>query len=243
MNYFQINQKLSIHAIRRPLLQILVLAISVIAVPYTYAGTIFYNAISPTDSDANSGISTANQYTSAVDGGNSGGPDRVVNGITLYALSGNGQTSAADNCTLTALSGSLANGGGSAASIQADGTLREILSSMTFNNGVADNSQQEIVLDPASLEAGTTYDLRVYVCNASGQNRQVNLAFAGDGQAPVETGFFNEDDATTSAGGFTDPNQAYDINYRYTWDGESTPGITITQKSGSAPFCLYALTN
>ena len=99
------------------------------------------------------------------------------------------------------------------------------------------------MLDPASLEAGTTYDLRVYVCNASGQNRQVNLAFAGDGQAPVETGFFNEDDATTSAGGFTDPNQAYDINYRYTWDGESTPGITITQKSGSAPFCLYALTN
>ena len=80
---------------------------------------------------------------------------------------------------------------------------------MTFNNGVDDNSQQEIVLDPESLEPGATYDLRVYVCNGSGQNRQVNLAFAGDGQAPVETGFFNEDDATTSAGGFTDPNQVY----------------------------------
>src|SRR6202011_4816123 len=133
--------------------------------------------------------------------------------------------------------------GGSSASIQADGVLREVLSDMTFNNGANDNSQQEIVLDPASLEAGTTYDLRVYICNPSGQNRQVNLAFVGDGQAAVETGFFNEDDARTSAGGFSDANQAYYINYRYTWDGDSTPGITITQKSGGAPFVLYALTN
>jgi hypothetical protein len=99
------------------------------------------------------------------------------------------------------------------------------------------------VLDPESLESGATYDLRVYICNSSGQNRQVNLVFVGDGQAAVETGFFNEDDARTSAGGFTDRNQVYYINYRFTWDGDSTPGITITQKVGSAPFVLYALTN
>ena len=243
MNQFHINQNFPIHAARRPLFQILVLAISAFAVSYTYAGMLFYNAIPPTDSDANSGISTANQYTSAVDGRNTLGTDRVINGITLYALSANGQTSTADNCTVTALAGTLTNAGGSTASIQADGTLKEVLASTTFNNEAGDNSEQEIVLDPSSLEAGTTYDLRVYISKASGQNRQVNLAFVGDGQAPVETGFFNEEDATTSAGGFTDPNQAYYINYRYTWDGESTPGITITQKSGTAPFCLYALTN
>ena len=243
MNQFHINQNFPIHAARRPLFQILVLAISAFAVSHTYAGMLFYNAIPPTDSDANSGISTANQYTSAVDGGNTLGTDRVVNGITLYALSANGQTSTADNCTVTALAGTLTNAGGSIASIQADGTLKEVLASMTFNNDAGDNSEQEIVLDPSSLEAGTTYDLRVYISKASGQNRQVNLAFVGDGQAPVETGFFNEEDATTSAGGFTDPSQAYYINYRYTWDGESTPGITITQKSGTVPFCLYALTN
>ncbi|HTG15992.1 MAG TPA: DUF6600 domain-containing protein, partial [Blastocatellia bacterium] len=206
------------------------------------AGTIFYVPISPTQSDASSGISTDNGYTSAVDGGNTE-TDRVINGITLYALAGNGETSTADNCTLNALSGSLANGGGTTKSIQVDGTLKEIASDMTFNNGAGDNSQQEIVLDPESLEAGTTYDLRIYISNGSGQDREVNLAFFGDGQEAVETGFFNEDDARTSAGGFKDPNQAYYINYRYTWDGDSTPGITITQKSGSAPFCLYALTN
>jgi hypothetical protein len=243
MNEIKTNLRYSMQSLALHLFQIVLLSISTTCGLQAYAGTIFYNAIPATNSDANSGISTANQYTSAVDGGNTRGSDLVINGITLYSLSGNGETSTADNCTLTALLGTLANGGGSSESIQADGTLRNILSSMTLNNVGTDNSQQEIVLDPESLEPGTTYDLRIYICNGSGQNRQVNLAFAGDGQTPVETGFFNEDDATTSAGGFTDPNQAYYINYRYTWDGDSTPGITITQKSGSAPFCLYALTN
>jgi hypothetical protein len=207
------------------------------------AGTIFYQAIPAGQSDANCGISSNNQYTSAVDGGNTRGTDRVINGITLYAMVANGQSSTADNCTLNALSGNLSNAAGASASIKADGICKEVLSDMTFNNGAGDNSQQEIVLDPDSLESGTTYDLRVYVCNSAGQNRQVNLSFVGDGQAAVETGFFNEDDAKTSAGGFSDANQVYYIDYRFTWDGDSTPGITITQKSGSAPFCLYALTN
>ena len=60
---------------------------------------------------------------------------------------------------------------------------------------------------------------------------------------PVETGWFNEDDATSSPGGFKDANQVYYINYRYTWDGDTTPGITISQRYGRTPFCLYGLTN
>jgi len=216
MNDLKNNLTYSMQRLALHLFQILVVATSAISASHIYAGTIFYSGIPATDSEANSESRTTNQYTSAVDGGNTGGPDREINGITLYALSANGQTSTADNCTVTALAGTLANGGGSTASIQADGTLKDILASMTFNNDAGDNSQQEIVLDPSSLEPGATYDLRVYIGNSSGQNRQVNLAFAGDGQAPVETGFFNEDDATTSRGGFTDPNQAYYINYRYT---------------------------
>ena len=223
--------------------QLVTLLILVAGVLRANAGSLFYVPIPAPGSDGNSGISSDNSYTTAVDGGNTRGTARVINGISLDAMAGSEQSVTADNCTLTALSGTLANGGGATKSIQADGVSREVLSDMTFNNGAGDNSQQEIVLDPASLEAGVTYDLRVYICNSSGQNRQVNLAFAGDGQEAVETGFFNEDDARTSAGGFTDPNQVYYINYRFTWDGDSTPGITITQKSGGAPFCLYALTN
>jgi len=206
------------------------------------AGTVSYVPIPDTQSDASSGISSDNQYTSAVDGGAARETGRIINGITLYPLAADGQTASADNCTLNALSGSFSNGGGGR-NIQADGVIKEALSDVTFNNGASDNSQQEIVLDPESLESGTTYDLRIYVGNSSGQNRQVNLSFAGDGQDPVDTGWFNEDDASTSAGGFKDQNQAYYINYRFTWDGETTPGVTINQKSGAAPFVLHALTN
>src|SRR5438552_3307302 len=221
----------------------IVLAVLSVGAMQSRAGTLFYQAIPAAQSDANCGISTDNQYTSAVDGGNTRGTDRVINGITLFALVANGESSAADNCTLNALSGSLTNGGGAVGNISADGVFKEVLSDLTFNNSAGDNSQQEIVLDPDSLEEGATYDLRVYICNSAGQNRFVNLAFVGDGQAAAETGFFNEDDARTSAGGFTDPNQVYYINYRFTWDGDSTPGITITQKTGAVPFVLFALTN
>src|ERR1043166_3948582 len=137
-------------------------------------GTLFYQAIPSTDSDVGSGISTDNQYTSAVDGGNMRGPDRVINGITLYALAANEDSASADNCTVNALSGHFSNGGGASPSVQVDGTLKDVLSDMTFNNGATDNSQQEIVLDPESLEQGVTYDLRIYICNSSGQNREVN---------------------------------------------------------------------
>jgi uncharacterized protein DUF6600 len=220
-----------------------ILAFTLAAV-VAHAGTISYVAIAPTQSDNNCGISKDHGYTTAVDGGNTRGTDRVVNGITLYALSGAGENSAtADNCTVNALAGTLTDAGVSGKNVQADGALRDVLSDMVLNNAGGDNSQVEIVLDPESLEQGTTYDLRVYICSSSGQNRQVNLSFFGDGQNAAETGFFNEDDARTSAGKFQSPNQVYYINFRYTWDGDSTPGITITQKSGGAPFYLYALTN
>jgi hypothetical protein len=221
-----------------------VVFVSALGVFISQAGTISYLAIPSTQSDSNCGISRDHGYTTAVDGGNTRRTDRVINGITLYALSGAGQnTATADNCTVNALSGSLTDAGLTSKNIAADGTLREVMSDMVFNNAGGDNSQIEVVLDPESLEEGSTYDLRVYICSSSGQSRQVNLAFFGDGQTGIETGFFNEDDARTSAGRFQSADQVYYISYRYTWDGDSTPGITITQKSGGAPFCLYALTN
>ena len=210
---------------------------------HSYGGTISYVAIPPSGSDAQSGISADSVYTSAVDGGNSTGAGRVVNGVTLQPLSGTGTSVTVNGITLNALTGSLANNGTTASTVKVDGALADVLSDTTYNPGAEDNSSQEIVIDPATLTQGQTYDLRIYICNGSGQNRSVNLAFAGDKQAAVETGFFNEDDATSSPGGFSDPNQAYYINYRYSWDGATTPGVTITQKLGGMPFQLYAATN
>ncbi|HEY3836909.1 MAG TPA: DUF6600 domain-containing protein, partial [Bryobacteraceae bacterium] len=207
------------------------------------AGTLSYVAIPSTQSDENSGIDNQTQYTSAVDAGNASGTDRVINGVRLYSLVGSGQSAAADNCVLNVLSGNLANTAQPGITAAADGTLKEALSDMTVNGGAGDNSQQEIVLDPASLTAGTTYDLRIYCSNSGADDREVNLSFVGDGQVPVETGFFNEEDARTSPGAFRERNQAYYIDYRFTWDGTSAPGVTISQKSGQAPFVFYALTN
>lgn len=207
------------------------------------AGTLFYVPIPATGSDAQSGLDPAKVYTSAIAAGNVKAEGRTVNGAALVPLAGSGNAWTANGVTLSAATGSLINGGGKSDSIQADGAMAVLLSGMIFNDGAADNSEQYAVLDPATLTAGKTYDLRVYVCNASGGNRQVSLSFAGDSKPAVSTDFFNEDDATTSAGGFTEPNQVYYINYRFTWDGVSTPGFTAVQKFGSTPFCLYALTN
>ena len=207
------------------------------------AGTLFYVPVPATGSDAQSGIESAKIFTSAITAGKTKAAGRTLNGVAFGALTASGNSVTASGVTVSATTGSLANGGGKADSIQADGAMADLLSGMIFNEGAADNSEQYVVLDPASLTAGKTYDLRVYVCNASGENRQVSLSFAGDGKPSVSTDFFNEDDATTSAGGFIEPNQVYYINYRFTWDGVNTPGFTATQRFGSTPFCLYALTN
>src|SRR5207248_94346 len=111
------------------------------------AGTVFYVAIPAADSDANSGINTKNVYTSAVDGGNTKGTDRVVNGVTLAALIGATNTCTANNMTLSVATGALINGGGKSETIQADGVLLDVFSSMTFNDGAENGSEQYVVLD------------------------------------------------------------------------------------------------
>ncbi len=205
------------------------------------AGTLFYVPIPAVGSDAQSGLDASKGYTNAVAAGTA--KERSVNGVPFAPLSGAENVATVNGVTLSAATGTLANGGGKADSIRADGAMARLFSGMIFNDGAADNSEQYVVVDPATLTAGKTYDLRVYVANATGENRQVNLAFAGDGKPVVNTDFFNEDDATTSAGGFADPNQVYYINYRFTWDGVSTPGFTATQRFGNTPFVLFALTN
>jgi len=207
------------------------------------AGSLSYVAIPVAGSDAGSGISPDNTYTSAVDGGNTTGVDFVVNGVTLTALVGSGAAGTAGNVTFTAPTGSLANAAGVNSNIAADGTLLSVLGSATFVHGADGDSTPAITLAPSSLTAGTTYDLRLYIGGWSGKNRMVSLSFSGDGQDPASTDFFNEDDATSSAGGFASQNQAYYIDYRFTWDGSTTPTISITQKDPHTPFHLYALTN
>src|SRR5436853_2126599 len=76
------------------------------------AGVVSYVGVPSNQSDTNCGISRDHGYTTAVDGGNTRGTDRAINGITLYSLTGAGHnTATADNCTLNALSGALTDAG------------------------------------------------------------------------------------------------------------------------------------
>ena len=206
-------------------------------------GTLTYVAIPAQNSDTQAGLRGENIYTSAVDGGNAQDADRIVNGVALHPLKGSGNTAIADHVTISVASGALANANFNEPPRSADGLMGAALADALANEQADDNSEQYVVLDPSSLKAGQTYDLRVYVAPVGQQNRSVNLSFLGDGKEPISTDFFNEDDATTIPGHFTSANQAYFINYRYTWDGTTTPGFTVTQKSGKNAFLLFALTN
>ena len=206
---------------------------------YANAGTLSYQEIPPTGSDAGAEINGT--YTGAVYGNLAGG-DYTINGVPFSPLKGEGDTLSANHIEVSSAVGTLSIGGDVGAA-QSDGLLSSALSSAISNTGATDNSEQYVVLDPSTLVAGKTYDLRIYVRKGGNENRLVNLTFAGDGQPPVSTDFFNEDDATTSPAGFDDPKQVYSINYRFKWDGVTTPGITITQKFGRNPFLFYAASN
>ena len=206
-----------------------------------FAGTLSYVAIPATGSDPGSGISTNQTYTGAAHGNAAAGAC-AVNGVSLAPLAGSGDTITANNITLSSAGGALSVAPAAQAA-QADGNLAQALTSGVLNTGADNNSEQYIVLEPSSLVAGKTYNLRVYLRKATDGNRSVNLTFSGDGLDAVSTDFFNEDDATTSPGGFDDPTQVYYINYQFKWDGATTPGVTILQRFGQTPFVFYAATN
>ncbi len=210
-----------------------------------HAGVLSYRPIVSQQSDAGSAIDSSTRYTAAVDTGLANGSGRNINGINFASSPGGGDTIDAGNIEISASSGQLVLRPSSIDTIKADGVLREVLSDAIYNDGASQGSTVDVVLDPQTLEANTTYDLRLYFCNGGGssKDRDVSLTFFGDGQPPVETGSFNADDARTSPGKFEDRDQVYFVNYRFTWDGKTIPGVRVTQNRGSQAFALYALTN
>src|SRR5690349_4297141 len=125
----------------------LLMAMLVSAPGQLWAGTITYVAIPSMQSDSNCGISREHGYTTAIDGGNTRGTNRVINGITLFSMSGAGRnTATADNCTMNALSGSLTDAGLTSKNVAADGVVHDVMADMMFNNAGGDNSQVELVL-------------------------------------------------------------------------------------------------
>ena len=170
--------------------------------------------------------------------------DRVINGITLYTMTGEGQSVSANSCSLTVLEGTVANGGGAAESIKADGTVSQVVADMTFNNEANDGSEQEI--RARSREPHTRHDLTTCAFTFPthrGRTGRLISSFSAMASRRWRPVGLTRMMRRAHLAGSKMPNQVYYINYRYTWDGDTTPGIAISQRYGRTPFCLYALTN
>ncbi len=213
---------------------ILTLAAAALVPKAASAGQLTYV---PITGDSDCGIDGNSVYTNAA----KPGADQEIGGIKLSSLHVDGWSASGSGVIVKALTGTLKET--TIAKPEVAGQIADALSSGVANDGAEDGSQQEIALDPQSLETGKTYDLRIYIAPESGASRSVNLSFAGDGKAPAETGYFDENDATTSIGKFSTKSQPYYIDYRFVWDGQTTPGVIVNQKSGANPFQISAVVN
>lgn len=190
--------------------------------------------------DADSGISSSNTYTHALDFGNS--DVATVNGVSFvgYLTGSNGS----NNFSASVSSGSIVDSFPNA-NHNVTGDLADLLTDMYFNNGGAAGGTATWTL--SGLTAGQAYDARIYVrtYGDSAGNRDATLVFDHDGAggSSLSTGTINEDDATGSTPGFSNFNDAYYINYRFTAVAGEDLVITATQDIANSSWHLYGLTN
>lgn len=220
--------------------------LSLVGAGMAQAGSLTYHAI---NSDADSDISTSNTYTAAV---NYGGNDVAINGVTFANGYGDG---VATSLTAGGATYSLANGTLSTASFIfytspiADGQdIKTLLSNYIYNSG---DSVQPATVTLNDLTAGQNYDFRVYIRPIGvNWNRPVTFDFTGDGTTTTLSGYwdnslglvgYNEDVPSTV--GFANGDQAYYINYNFTYDGVSTPGFSSTSSFGGQGLIMYGISN
>jgi len=200
----------------------------------THAGTISYVLVT---NDADSGISTANDYTHTLDfESNSGGVTANVNLVPFTSLGGNGVDAVTGNGftrTVGNASASNNNGGGV---VTTTGGLKDLMQGFLYNNNGTVSQTYTI----SGLSDGVTYDLRIYVHAWTSNGTRPHILTFDVGGADDMTGVINEDVATTV--GMPNANDSYYINYRYTASGSSLTW-TATNQSTNASWHLYGLTN
>lgn len=211
------------------------------------AGVISVQGIS---SDADSGISSSNSYTLALDPGDATGA--TVNGVAFAPMTATTGTSATatyngNTYTYTISGGTLNNTSGNTGNFTASGNLQTMLSDFVY--GGAASATGTLTLPATTLTAGQTYDARLYIRNWNNNTRTINVNFDEDGAGPLgaSTGDFNADAPTSvpaSIGGpFASNAQAYYIDYRYTAVAGQPLTMTVTMASGSDTFHFYGFTN
>ena len=176
--------------------------------------------------DSDSGISSANSYTHAIDFGVNNA-DTTINGVTFnkYTTGANGT-----------LNFSAAYSAGSALDMFQNnnhgvtGQLANLMQDMIFNNGNTVDSTATWTL--SGLTAGMTYETRIYTRTwaSSAAERDATIVFDHDGAGAVSVsaGRINQDNATESPVGLGNFNDAYYISYTYTALADEDLVITAT---------------
>ena len=185
--------------------------------------------------DADSGISSSNTYTHAIDFNQSAGGAPTINGVVFTAATGN-----TTGFTRIVANGSINNHNGTGV-VSTSGNLANLMQGFLYNSGPATDGSGLQTYTLTGLTMGTTYDLRLYnhAWTAAG-NRPNELVFDVGGAAD-STGFINTDRATTV--GLPGDNDSYYINYRYTAASTSLVFTAANQSGSNASFHLYGLTN
>jgi len=193
----------------------------------------------PITGDADSGISTNHFYTHLLDFG-LGTPGALVNGVQFHSYDNAANGTLNFNRTIT--TGQISHHSG-LANHPVTGGLADLLHDMYFNGVNEPGGTTRWTL--SGLTPGQSYETRIYVRGwpASGAERRVNLQFDPDGAGAQgdETGFIDEDDATTV--GFPDSDQAYYLSYSYTAGPEGILNITAIQQNYNHSWHLYGLSN
>ena len=181
--------------------------------------------------DIDSGISTNNTYTHAIDFERTP-VATTVNGVAFTSLSGSGGN----------FTHALSNGGGfhhdSGGVVTTSGDLAGLMQGFIFHNGALAGGLQTYTL--SGLQAGTTYDLRIYTHSFSSEANRPNTLVFDVGGAEDSTGPINEDNATSV--GLPGADDSYYINYRYT-AASSNFVFTAESLSDNASWHLYGLSN
>jgi hypothetical protein len=199
----------------------------------------------PITDDADSGISSDNIYTHAIDFG-SDTPSANINGVVFQrifnsttgtsALLGTGSSSTSSSHGGSGDADSFLNGASFA-------SMEDLMEDFTFGDDTT-------LIQLTGLTSGSNYQLRLYhrVWGGSAGNRHQNIGFDTDGvgssiSEAEDTATFLEDDARSPDPGFATYSQVYALTYNYALAANVTTLSIYIDKQDVGTYHLYGLTN
>ena len=192
----------------------------------------------PISNDADSQISTDNEYTHAIDFGNQSGANPLANVNGVQFANGNPGTfpGAVGSGTVGTGSSTIPNSHPGNGGHNTSGAVSGLFGDMLYNDATAD-------IQLTGLTPGLTYDFRYYMRQWGAGTRTQDFLFDGDGDGVFESTIrISQDNATLEPPGFTTANQAYALSFTYTAGAGGTLNLKVNTIGGGT-FHLYGLSN